>query len=139
VLPVRRAMEMPGIPVKKGFLRTFGKPERLLVCECERTNQVSLSQSLSLLNGQEVRDRLTQTNNRLGKLVQSDIPFPAKVHELFLAALSRKPGQRELQGAIAIFEESENHAAITEQQRERRVLEDILWALINSKEFSILR
>lgn len=150
--PIRRAMEMPGVPVKKGFLRTFGKPDRLLVCECERTNQVSLGQSLSLLNGREVRDRLTQVDNRIGQLVQAEVPFSAKVQELFLATLSRRPSQRELDSAAAMLQaNSDRPASIDEiaiaiqqsatasRYKERRVLEDILWALINSKEFSILR
>jgi hypothetical protein len=150
--PIRRAMEMPGIPVKKGFLRTFGKPDRLLVCECERTNQVSLGQSLSMLNGIEIRERLGQVDNRIGRMIQSSIPFTEKVEELFLASLSRRPTERELRAATELLESVEDRPksideialavqqpTTAKQYKERRVLEDLLWALINSKEFSILR
>lgn len=149
---IRRAMEMPGVPVKKGFLKTFGKPDRLLVCECERTNAVSLGQSLSLVNGKEVRDRISQSDNRIGRLMQSPKTFPEKVEELFLAALSRKPSQRERDAVLAMLEVNTDRpknveevllavqqAANAKQYSERRVLEDVLWALINSKEFAILR
>jgi hypothetical protein len=150
--PIRRAMEMPGVPTKKGFLKTFGKPDRLLVCECERTNQVSLGQSLALVNGKEVRERIAQPNNRIGHLVLADIDFEEKVRELFLSALSRMPSQRELEAAVSLLETSQDrpknldeialavqqHTTI-QQYRERRALEDILWALMNSKEFAILR
>jgi hypothetical protein len=145
-------MEMPGIPVKKGFLRTFGKPDRLLVCECERTNQVSLGQSLSMLNGIEIRERLGQVDNRIGRMIQSSIPFTEKVEELFLASLSRRPTERELRAATELLESVEDRPksideialavqqpTTAKQYKERRVLEDLLWALINSKEFSILR
>jgi hypothetical protein len=145
-------MEMPGVPVKKGFLKTFGKPDRLLVCECERTNAVSLGQSLSLVNGKEVRDRISQSDNRIGRLMQSPKTFPEKVEELFLAALSRKPSQRERDAVLAMLEVNADRpknveevllavqqAANAKQYSERRVLEDVLWALINSKEFAILR
>jgi hypothetical protein len=149
---IRRAMEMPGVPVKKGFLKTFGKPDRLLVCECERTNAVSLGQSLSLVNGKEVRDRISQTDNRIGRLMQSSMTFPEKVEELFLAALCRKPSQRELEAVLVMLDANTDRpknveevllavqqAANAKQYLERRVLEDVLWALINSKEFAILR
>ncbi|MCU0707124.1 MAG: DUF1549 and DUF1553 domain-containing protein [Pirellula sp.] len=151
-LPIRRAMEMPGVPSKKGFLKTFGKPDRLLVCECERTSQVSLGQSLALVNGKEVRERIAQPNNRIGRLVTADIPFEDKVRELFLSALSRLPSDRELQGAVSVLNSSQDRPknldeialaiqqqTTIDQYRERRALEDILWALMNSKEFSILR
>ena len=149
---IRRAMEMPGVPVKKGFLKTFGKPDRLLVCECERTNAVSLGQSLSLVNGKEVRDRISQADNRIGRLMQSPMTFSERVEELFLATLSRKPSQRESEGVLAMLESNADRpknveevllavqqAANAKQYSERRVLEDVLWALINSKEFAILR
>jgi hypothetical protein len=149
---IRRAMEMPGVPVKKGFLKTFGKPDRLLVCECERTNAVSLGQSLSLVNGKEIRDRISHSDNRIGRLMSLPIPFSERVEELFLAALCRKPNAREQEAVLAMLEANTDRpknveevllavqqAANAKQYSERRVLEDVLWALINSKEFAILR
>ena len=62
---VYSAMRMPGIPKKPGFLTTFGKPNRLLVCECERSNQISLGQSLAMSNGVEIRDKIASPSNRL--------------------------------------------------------------------------
>jgi hypothetical protein len=149
---IRRAMEMPGVPVKKGFLKTFGKTDRLLVCECERTNAVSLGQSLSLVNGKEIRDRISHSDNRIGRLMSLPIPFSERVEELFLAALCRKPNAREQEAVLAMLEANTDRpknveevllavqqAANAKQYSERRVLEDVLWALINSKEFAILR
>jgi hypothetical protein len=125
---VHSAMRMPGVPKKSGFLTTFGKPNRLLVCECERSNQISLGQSLAMANGVEVRDKLTATSNRLSALVQMD--SREAVEELFLTSLCRHPSQREREVAVEML-----HSA----PDKRIALEDLLWALLNSKEFMTLR
>jgi hypothetical protein len=125
---VYSAMRMPGVPKKSGFLTTFGKPNRLLVCECERSNQISLGQSLAMANGVEVRDKLTATSNRLSALVQMD--SREAVEELFLTSLCRHPSQREREVAVEML-----HSA----PDKRIALEDLLWALLNSKEFMTLR
>jgi hypothetical protein len=141
---VYSAMRMPGIPKKPGFLTTFGKPNRLLVCECERSNQISLGQSLAMSNGVEIRDKIASPDNRLTDYIkqldahsQGDTArlgpeqVPEKViEELFLRALCRKPSERELRASVD---------ALQSAQDRRIALEDILWALLNSKEFMMLR
>lgn len=142
---VYSAMRMPGIPKKPGFLTTFGKPNRLLVCECERSSQISLGQSLAMTNGVEIRDKIAAPSNRLDGYVQqlqlhakgdSSAMSPEQViEEMFLRALSRKPSQRELRSSLDALEPTvdSDRAAV------RVVLEDLLWALLNSKEFMMLR
>lgn len=125
---VHSAMRMPGVPKKSGFLTTFGKPNRLLVCECERSNQISLGQSLAMANGVEVRDKLTATSNRLSALV--DMESRDAVEELFLTSLCRHPSQREREVAVEMLNSAPD---------KRMALEDLLWALLNSKEFMTLR
>lgn len=125
---VNSAMRMPGVPKKPGFLTTFGKPNRLLVCECERSNQISLGQSLAMANGVEVRDKLTATSNRLSALVGME--SRDAVEELFLTSLCRHPSQREREVAVEMLNNASD---------KRMVLEDLLWALLNSKEFMTLR
>lgn len=125
---VLSAMRMPGVPKKPGFLTTFGKPNRLLVCECERSNQISLGQSLAMANGLEVRDKLTAENNRLYAL--QNIAPEAAIEELFLTALCRHPSIKEREGALNLIQSA---------QDKRSAFEDLLWALLNSKEFMTLR
>lgn len=137
---VYSAMRMPGIPKKPGFLTTFGKPNRLLVCECERSNQISLGQSLAMTNGVEIRDKIASGSNRLSgyleqlqahKAGDNSAMSPEKIiEELFLRALCRKPSARELQSTLDV---------LSSAQDPRIALEDILWALLNSKEFMMLR
>lgn len=125
-----KAMSMPGIPKGMGFLTTFGKPNRLLDCECERSSQVSLGQSLLMVNGVEVRDKLTKSGGRIDELL-SQIEDPMKiVDELFMAAITRWPTERE-KSTIGEY--------LANSSDRRKAIEDILWSLLNSKEFIMLR
>ncbi len=125
-----QAMAMPGIPRGPGFLRTFGKPNRLLICECERSNQVSLVQSLSLANGPEVQSKITAERNIVGQMLSKDLNPEAAIEEIFMGALARSPHESEW----SVFRQM-----LTGGESPRRVLEDVLWAVINSKEFVMIR
>lgn len=125
-----QAMAMPGIPKGPGFLRTFGKPNRLLICECERSNQVSLVQSLSLANGGEVQGKISSDRNIIGQLFSESIAPEAAIEEIFMRALARTPVDAEWLS----FREK-----LVSEESPRRVLEDVLWAVINSKEFVMIR
>lgn len=126
----QRAVARVEVPTTSGFLTTFGKPGRLLTCECERSSEVSLGQSLVLVNGIETRSKLADAHNRLAKLTESDANLEKSIEELYLAALSRPPRPEEL----ARFTQY-----ITESSSRRAALEDVLWALLNSKEFPLIR
>ena len=125
-----QAMAMPGIPKGPGFLRTFGKPNRLLICECERSNQVSLVQSLLLANGPEVQSKITAERNTVGQMLSNNLTPEAAIEEIFMGALARSPRESEW----AVFRKM-----LARGENPRRVLEDVLWAVINSKEFVMIR
>jgi hypothetical protein len=81
-----------------------------------------------MANGLEVRDKLTAANNRLNDL-QNIAPEEA-IEELFLTALCRHPSTKEREGALNLIQSA---------QDKRAAFEDLLWALLNSKEFMTLR
>jgi hypothetical protein len=120
-----RATQFPG--VKGGeFLRVFGKPNRLLTCECERSDSTTLAQAFQLINGEAVRRKLEADDNRIGRLLASGQDSSAMLDELYLASLSRFPTDSERETAS-------RHLA--SQSDNREAWEDVAWAVINSKEF----
>jgi hypothetical protein len=121
-----RAVELAGIRSGGSFLKIFGKPDRLLTCECERSDATTLAQAFQLINGEAVRRKLEAPDNRIGRLLGSGAGDDSILEELYLAALSRFPSASERAGIVA-------HVGSAADRR--RAWEDIAWALVNSKEF----
>lgn len=124
--PGTRAVQLPDGGVNHPFLKTFGQPARELACECERESDSNLAQALQLINGPTVNGKLRQANNRIGILLNKKTPPKAILNELYLATLCRLP----IEGEVKV---SLGH--IDRQADKRKAWEDVLWALINSKEF----
>ena len=125
--PGTRAIELPDESVASTFLDTFGRPKRDTPCECERVSDASLGQSLMLLNSAEVQGKLAAAGGRADAFVKDARPVAAKIDELFWAAFGRAPSSGELTSAL-------NHLS-KNPPKQREAVEDILWALINAKEF----
>ena len=53
-----RAAQLPGAMQGSPFLKSFGKPDRLLTCECERSEATTLAQAFQMINGETVRRKL---------------------------------------------------------------------------------
>ncbi len=107
------------------FLRIFGRPLRVSVCECERSNEPSISQALHLMNSREIQSRIESEAGFAKRLSDSEKRPGKIVEELFLAMLSRFPSAEEQQLMQAEFERSDRRTAA----------EDILWTLMNTREF----
>ena len=108
------------------FLKVFGKPMRLLSCECERSSEPNLRQALTLIAEESVQKRLSHPNNRLDKLSTADKSDSDIIEELYWTFLSRPPSETEQQTATRLLGESD-HRFIG--------LQDIAWGLMNSAEF----
>jgi hypothetical protein len=112
------------------FLRVFGKPERLLTCECERSDDTGLLQAFQLINGELVNQLLAEEGNRLGQLLDGGKSDVEIIREFFLAALSRLPSASE-EGTLSNL--------VAKSKQRRQALEDVVWGLLNSKEFLLRR
>jgi hypothetical protein len=123
--PLERAAQVAGVP-SNPFLKAFGKPDRLLSCDCERSDATTLAQAFQLINGPEVRARLDRPDNRVGRLLAARATDDAILETLYLAALSRLPSPTE---------RSEILAFVARASERRAAWEDVSWALVNSKEF----
>lgn len=123
-----RAIMLPDEAFPSYFLDVFGRPQRISACECERVSEANLAQALHLLNSQEIQDKLSRSGGRAQTLVEGDKRSDAeKVEELFLWVFARKPSAEHLQIALQHIERAGTN--------KRVAYENLLWALINTKEF----
>jgi hypothetical protein len=123
-----RAMQLPDTSIASDFLRTFGRPERLLTCECERSDEPSMTQVLHLLNGDTLIEKLEAKDNRLSQQLATNTSAEQIIEELFLSALCRFPTDRERQQLGEVL-------AATRPEDQRQAIEDLYWSVLSSKEF----
>ena len=138
--PGTRAIALPDNSYNRSsdFLQVFGRPNSQSVCECERVQSSSLAQSLHLINSAEMRTKLATPDGRAARLATSDIPDEEKISELYLIAFSRRPMPSELLTALKYLNEPVLDAAgkpIDTNRATSENLQDIIWALLNTKEF----
>ncbi len=135
-----RAIALPDNSYNRAspFLKVFGRPESESVCECERVQSSSLAQSLHLINASDVKAKLAKPGGRADRLAQDQRPNEDKVRELYQAAFSRLPNDEELRIATEYLAEVRTDASgkpIDAVQSSRLNFQDLIWALINTKEF----
>lgn len=123
-----RAMQLPDANIASDFLKTFGRPERILTCECERSDEPSMTQVLHILNGETLIQKLEAKDNRLSKQLEANLTPEQLAEELFLAALSRFPTDRERQKMTEIL-------SVASPEERRQAVEDLYWSVLSSKEF----
>jgi hypothetical protein len=123
-----RAVQLPDTGFNSYFLTVFGRPEASSACECERSSEANLAQSLHLLNSSEIQGKLTDAKGSASHLAgDPSRSHEQKVRELYLLAFSREPTTEESSIALAHIQKNEKDP--------KRAYEDIVWALINTKEF----
>ena len=126
-----RALELPDSQIASYFLKSFGKPDRIQTCECERTSEPSVAQVLHMANGDTLNAKLSSTACRPVRDARN--PNAAKaakaiLEEAYLRSFSRPPTPEEERRLVAVLERA------PVDQREK-VVEDLYWALLTSKEF----
>ena len=125
-----RSMQLPdpGMAQNVYFLKVFGQPQGDTACECERSQEANLAQSLHLLNSSEVQNKIADGNGRAAKFAaQKERSDEDKIKELYRWVYSRLPDADETKIAVAHLEKHKDNSKIA--------FEDIIWALVNSKEF----
>lgn len=127
------------------FLSVFGRPDMNSACECERADDVNLAQALHLVNSANIRNKLASDKARAAQLVSmKDTTDEARIDELYRRALSRPPVPEELAIALDHLQRKRSQAAASEEEEEKKkspvavnraAYEDMIWALLNTKEF----
>ncbi len=131
-----RALELRDANVASYFLQTFGRPDRLITCECERTSDPSMTQVLHILNGDTLNEKLSRQadkkaktkDNRIGRLLKAKTSEADMIEDIYLAAFSRFPTEEERNRLLKALES-------VPPAEQRAVIEDLYWSLLSSREF----
>lgn len=122
-----RAVTLPNAGFSSYFLKVFGRSPSTTACECESTQEPNLAQNLHLLNSTEIQTKLSADTGRAAKLAaDTERADDNKVGELYRVAFGRAPSDKELKATLSYLAGKSNR---------REAYEDVVWSLINSKEF----
>lgn len=119
-----RALQLPDSQVESYFLSTFGRPPRVITCDCERQYEPNLAQALHLINGETLNGKLQAEGNIVDSLLEETGSAEELIGAVFWRVLSREPGAAEVARLAPMFSEPD-----------RPDVEDLIWALLTSKEF----
>ena len=122
-----RALQLPDANIGSYFLSTFGRPERLITCECERSDEPSMTQVLHIYNGKTLNLKLQSKDGVIAKSIKGKKPIESIIDDLYVAALARSPNKRERARLLAVLKES--------KEKRRLLIEDLYWSVLSSREF----
>jgi hypothetical protein len=123
-----RAIQLYDAAVKSHFLKTFGRNDREITCECQRTDEPSMVQVLHIANGDTMNAKLEKRENRVDKLIAEFSNNADLIRQAYLLTLLREPTDTETEKLLAAMSES------NEEDR-RKLVEDLFWSLMSSREF----
>ena len=105
-------------------MNTFGRSPRETVCACDVSLEPSLSQALHLLNGDVVHQKIS-SGGLIPRWIEEGLTPSEIIEHIYMRALSREPDPEELSDLLAGLGEEPDVTA----------LEDVFWAVLNSREF----
>ena len=124
-----RSVELP-LPVSSRFLSLYGRSNREFLGDLDPKLEPTLTQALHMINSSYIHKKLRSADGVLNRLMKAKINNRKLINELYLTTLSRFPTDTEFETAKAYLAES---------PKRRPGSEDILWALISSREFVFIR
>ena len=122
------AIQLYDSAVDSYFLKTFGRNQRRITCECERSDEPSMVQVLHIANGMTLNEKLAASDNRITCWQQEMDDDGSLLDEMFLTALARFPEPKERQELLSLLRN-------TADEDQRMLLEDVLWGMFASREF----
>jgi hypothetical protein len=130
-----RAIEVAGVTSREneeaavGYaFKIFGRPIRStdIQCDCERDTNTTIVQTLYLANHPRVRDKIYSDNGRVAQIFRDVSENDRRIEEIYLAAVGRLPGDREREACLAY---------VNGRESSLRSFQDVLWSLLNTREF----
>jgi hypothetical protein len=122
-----RSVELADGSITSQFLEMFGRPARDTGLESERNNEPTDAQRLHLLNSTHIQSKIERSQRLNGLIRSAKGNRRMLVNMVYLNILSRYPTQAELAAAQEYFQ--------TKGMNTRLATNDLVWALINTKEF----
>jgi hypothetical protein len=119
-----RSLQLPDSQVDSYFLSSFGRPQRILTCECERQEYSNVTQALHLINGSTLDGKLRSKGNIVDQLLEERLSTEEMIMQVYKLALNRAPTTQDLANLVTAVDPAE-----------RQSVEDFLWAVLSSKEF----
>jgi hypothetical protein len=132
-----RAMQLPDVQVKSEFLNVFGRPKRVICDAGERSSDPSIAQALHVINGDTLNRKLMSPNSSVSLFLKLGLSDGRMIEQVYLSAFGRFPTEGEKQRAIELLKGSRIDKGTPEAmlQSRRQGAEDLMWALLTSKEF----
>jgi len=122
-----RAMQLPDTQVKSEFLTSFGRPVRNICDAAERSSDPTIAQALAVINGDTLNKKLSASDGTIALLIKVGMSDRRILEFVTLAAFSRYPNENE-RGMLAALEKARDDG-------HRQAVEDMVWAMLTSKEF----
>ncbi len=131
------ALQLPDVQVQSQFLASFGRPKRIICDAGERSSEPNIAQALHVINGETLNKKLSDANGYPELAVKLGLSDSSILDHLFLSAFSRYPTAAEKQPLLAALRKARATTGSPDVQREahRQALEDMMWAMLTSKEF----
>ncbi len=132
-----RALQLPDVQVQSQFLTAFGRPNRVICDAAERSFDPSIAQALHVINGDTLNKKLSANDGTVNLFLKLGLSDARLLDHVFLSAYGRYPADGEKQPMLSALAKSREIKGSAEAQRDarRQALEDMLWALLTSKEF----
>ena len=139
--PGAKAVELPGLTASAKYrggnassdfaFQLFGRPKRdlMMMCDCERDAGITVMHTLYLANNPRVRDKIADPKGRVAQVVEQLSDDRARIEEIFLWTVSRPPSESELASSMEYMNQAEST---------QKGLEDVLWSLLNTREFILI-
>ncbi len=125
------AKQLPDAEFQSEFLSLFGKPQRVEACECERDDGSNMLQALHLINGNAIMSSASAPGGRLAQLLAQKKDDRQLVEHVYLWSLCRPPSGQEMQVSLKHFQK---YGA----PRRAEAAQDLLWALLNTRDFLLV-
>jgi hypothetical protein len=132
-----RALQLPDTQVKSDFLASFGRPARILCDAAERASDPTITQALHVINGDTLNKKLSSPEGTIALFLKLGLSDRRILEYMYLSAFSRYPSDSERTTLAAALAKTRLEKGTEEARRDahRQALEDMVWAMLTSKEF----